>query len=149
MEEPGSLLASLRDNGQLISPAVTPSDQKYARPFHDVFRSEDAADENMVGVKRAVPRTQTVEVNSDKLENGQVTPKRKGRRRSATLPSSSASASPVRRGINPGTPIGSTYDGSADVPKLSPAQIIQLTSTPDSIPIRALTPVEEASPLPL
>ena len=133
MEGSFGLSASRRDNGQLISPALTPFDGRYSRPFDEVSQDEDGTDVNVVRSKQAVL-----------IGNGQTTPKPKpkGRRRSATLPS--PSTSPVRLDIGPRTPVSTSYDGSADIPKLSPAQIMQLTSTPDSIPVRALTPVEEA-----
>lgn len=123
------MLASRADNGQLISPALTPSDEKYPRPFDEVLQDKDGVKMNVVPTRQAGP-----------IENGQTAPKPKGRSRSATLPSLD---------ISPRTPVSTSYDGSADIPKLSPAQIMQLTSTPDSIPVRALTPVEEVPVLPI
>lgn len=151
MEESESLLASTRENGQLISPALTPSDEKYTRPLGAMTGGNDALD-GVAGTRKDQNAQSSSELmGKQKLGNGQVTPKPTGRSRSATIPSpsTSISASPAPLTSSPRTPVASFHDENTTVPRLSPAHMLKLTSTPDSIPVRALTPVEEVPSLPV
>jgi hypothetical protein len=133
-------LESENENDQLITPARTPVDEDYRKPF----QADEVGRRRYSG--RSTPRNDAVEVMLTSRDDVRSVTIQGVRKRSVTLPSSSslqASPSPAA------TPrsrkaLSSHLDGASDdVPEQSAADLTKLTSTYESLPIRAVTPPDE------